>query len=163
MRSGRKGAPGNCWGMKDVALTSISLQQRIIERIQREGPITFADYMRMALYEPDYGYYVSGPAKMGWEGDYYTSTDVSSFFAYCMGHQLFQMWEILGRPSPFVVVEQGSGRGKLAHGIRLWAERNAPAFYTVLDYHTEDIRAGQDALMQSAISPSVILSNELVD
>ncbi len=139
------------------------LHQLIVARIQRDGPISFADYMRMALYEPDYGYYVSGPAKMGWEGDYYTSTDVSSFFAYCMGQQLFQMWEILGRPSPFVVVEQGSGRGNLAHGIRLWAEKNAPAFYTALDYHTEDIRAGQNALMQSAISPSVILSNELVD
>ena len=139
------------------------LHQLIVARIQRDGPISFADYMRMALYEPDYGYYVSGPAKMGWEGDYYTSTDVSSFFAYCMGQQLFQMWEILEYPSPFVVVEQGSGRGNLVQGIRLWAERNAPPLHAVLDYHTEDINAGQNALMQSSISPSVILSNELVD
>jgi SAM-dependent MidA family methyltransferase len=139
------------------------LQQLIVARIQRDGPISFADYMQMALYEPGYGYYVSGSAKMGWEGDYYTSTDVSSFFAYCMGQQLLQMWDALGQPSPFVVVEQGSGRGNLAHGIRLWAEQNAPTFQTALDYHTEDIRAGQNALTQSARAPSVILSNELVD
>lgn len=139
------------------------LQQLIIARIQRDGPISFADYMRMALYEPTYGYYVSGPAKMGWEGDYYTSTDVSSFFASCMGKQLLQMWELLGHPTPFVVVEQGSGRGNLANGIRLWAEREVSTFRAALDYHTEDIRAGQDALIQSAVAPSVILSNELVD
>jgi SAM-dependent MidA family methyltransferase len=139
------------------------LQQLIVERIQRDGPIPFADYMRMVLYEPDYGYYVSGPAKMGWEGDYYTSTDVSSFFARCMGRQLFQMWELLGHPTPFVVVEQGSGRGNLANDIRSWAEQEAPTFYTALEYRSEDIRAGQDALTQNTISPSVILSNELVD
>lgn len=139
------------------------LQQLIIACIQRDGPISFADYMQMALYEPEYGYYVSGPAKMGWEGDYYTSTDVSSFFAYCMGQQLLQMWDTLGQPSPFVVVEQGSGRGNLAQGICLWAEQHAPTLRAALDYHTEDIRAGQNALAQNVLSPSVILSNELID
>ncbi len=144
-------------------MTISPLQQLIIERIQRDGPISFADYMRMALYEPDYGYYVTGPARMGWEGDYYTSTDLSSFFAHCVGRQLLQMWELSGYPAPFIVVEQGSGRGNLAEGIQLWAEQEAPAFQAVLDYRTEDIHTGQDALTQSAISPSVILSNELVD
>jgi len=145
-------------------MTISPLQQLIIERIQRDGPIPFIDYMRMALYEPDYGYYVAGPARMGWEGkDYYTSTDVSSFFAHCMGRQLLQMWEVSEHPTPFVVVEQGAGRGNLAEGIRRWAEREAPTFQAALAYHTEDIRAGQDALTQSNISPSVILSNELVD
>ena len=46
-------------------LSSRPLQQVIVERIQREGPITFAEYMRMALYEPSYGYYVTGSAKNG--------------------------------------------------------------------------------------------------
>jgi|SRR5438552_2335329 len=145
-------------------MTISPLQQLIVERIQHNGPITFADYMRMALYEPDYGYYVTGPARMGWEGkDYYTSTDVSAFFAHCMGRQLLQMWELLGHPAPFIVVEQGAGRGNLADGIRRWAAQEVPTFHAALDYRTEDIRAGQDALTQSAISPSVLLSNELVD
>jgi SAM-dependent MidA family methyltransferase len=145
-------------------MTVSPLQQLIVERIQRSGPISFADYMRVALYEPDYGYYVTGPARMGWEGkDYYTSTDVSAFFAHCMGRQLLQMWELLGNPAPFTVVEQGAGRGTLADGIRLWAQQEASTFYAALDYRTEDIRTGQNALIQSATSPSVILSNELVD
>jgi len=145
-------------------MTSPSLQQLIIERIQREGPITFADYMRMALYEPGYGYYVSGATRVGWEGDFYTSTDVGSFFANCMGHQLQQIWEQLEKPAPFGVLEQGAGRKDLAQGVRIWAEREAPEFYSTLDYRTEDISTGQDATSGTmAIKPRVLLSNELVD
>jgi SAM-dependent MidA family methyltransferase len=142
------------------------LQQMIIERIRRDGPLTFADYMRMALYEPGYGYYVSGADKMGWEGDYYTSSDVSDLFAHCMGRQLYQMWEQLGQPAPFIVLEQGAGRGQLAQGVRAWATQESPEFGAALDYYSEDIRAGQDASAQrdeEIITPSVFLSNELVD
>ncbi len=153
-------------GQKNVASTP--LQQLIIERISREGPISFAEYMRMALYEPGYGYYVTEPLKMGWEGDYYTSGDISGaagIFANCLGRQLRQMWEHLKRPVPFIVLEQGAGRGDLAQGIRAWAQTQAPDFSTVLDYQTEDIRAGQDVVNASdkELTPSVILSNELID
>ena len=127
-------------------MSDSDLQQLISERIQRDGPITFAEYMRMALYEPEYGYYMTGAAKMGWEADYFTSTDVSSLFANCMGRQLFAMWEKLKRPGHFIALEQGAGRGQLAEGVRLWAQKKAPEFYEVLDYRTEDIRGGSDAI-----------------
>jgi SAM-dependent MidA family methyltransferase len=146
---------------------SRSLHQLIVERIQREGPITFAEYMRMALYEPGYGYYVTGPARMGWEGDYYTSTDVSPLFAHCVGRQLQQMWEQLGQPTPFTVLEQGAGRGDLGREICSWAAQEIPSFYAALDYHATDIHSRQDALQphptDASLTPSVILSNELVD
>ncbi|HET8853966.1 MAG TPA: SAM-dependent methyltransferase, partial [Ktedonobacteraceae bacterium] len=129
------------------------LQQLIIERIQREGPITFAEYMRMALYEPGYGYYVTGPARGGWEGDYYTSTDISAFFANCMGRQLQHMWQKLGRPASFIILEQGAGRGHLAQGLRGWAAQHAPEFNTALDYRTEDIHAGQNSIVGAGTAP----------
>ena len=142
-----------------------TLQELITERIQHDGPLSFADYMRMALYEPDYGYYVTGPARMGWEGDYYTSTDVSSLFAHCMGRQLVQMWELLAHPDPFIVLEQGAGRGNLAQQLQVWVKQTYPDMYSVLDYRTEDIRAGRDALQaeEKDTRISVLLSNELVD
>src|SRR5438876_10454544 len=143
------------------------LQQVIVERIQREGPIPFADYMRMALYEPGNGYYMSGPIRIGWEGnDYYTSTDVSTFFAHCMARQLYQLWQRLEQPAPFIVLEQGAGRGDLARGVQSWIKETYPELSIVLEYHTEDIRTGHDAGIQVAsptILPSVIISNELVD
>ena len=144
---------------------TVELQQRIIERIQRMGPISFHDYMQMALYEPNYGYYVTGAAKMGWEGDYYTSSDVSSLFAHCMGRQLMQMWERLERPNPFLVREQGAGRGDLARQLLKWTEREHSDMFTALTYQTEDIRDGLDAIVANSndIPVSVLLSNELVD
>jgi SAM-dependent MidA family methyltransferase len=167
----------------------IPLQQVIVERIQREGPIPFAEYMRMALYEPEFGYYVSGPMKMGWEGDYYTSTDVSNLFAHCMGRQLSQLWQRLGLPGRFIVLEQGAGRGDLQRGVLAWASKNSPELHAALEYHTEDIHSGHDVgapfmaparfiasreggeiasredggIAQPTIFPSVIISNELVD
>ena len=141
-----------------------TLQTLIIERIGREGPLSFANYMRMALYEPDYGYYVTGPARMGWEGDYYTSTDVSSLFAHCVGRQLMQFWEKLARPNPFIVLEQGSGRGNLAKQVVAWADQTQPELHALLDYRTEDMRLGNDATRGNEPEHvSVLLSNELVD
>lgn len=150
------------------------LQQLIVERIQREGPLTFAEYMRMALYEPEYGYYITGPTRIGFEGaDFYTSTDVSStFFANCVGRQLYQWWEKSKRPSPFVVLEQGAGRGELARGVQAWARQQPPDFQAALDYRLEDISTGQDARApeknesrgsSAPPAPCAILSNELID
>ncbi len=141
-----------------------TLQQLLVERIQREGALPFAEYMRMALYEPNYGYYVTGPARMGWEGDYYTSTDVSALFAHCMARQLVQMWEQLGHPDPFLILEQGSGRGNLAKQVIEWTAQTHPALHDALVYQTEEIRVGTDATQGDAQKQvSVLLSNELID
>ncbi|HTI14489.1 MAG TPA: SAM-dependent methyltransferase [Dictyobacter sp.] len=160
-------------------MSASPLQQLIFERIRDTGPLTFAEYMRMALYEPEYGYYVTGPAKMGWEGDYFTSTDVADFFAHCMGRQLQRMWEQLNHPATFRVLEQGAGRGDLAKSIQTWVTQHAPGLATALDYRIEDINAGMDALRSLSsnttvpsanpdhttdnFQPAVLLSNELVD
>jgi SAM-dependent MidA family methyltransferase len=145
----------------------MSLQARILERIRQEGAIPFAEYMQMALYEPGYGYYVTGPAKMGWEGDYFTSSDVSDFFAHCLGRQLLKLWQEIGEPETFSVMEQGSGLGHLAKSVTSWAEQEQPAFYKAMRYQTADIRFGQDVRVggDEAVGEKVhvILSNELVD
>lgn len=154
-----------------MELVVTPLHTLILECIRREGPIPFAEYMRMALYEPGYGYYVTGAAKMGWEGDYYTSADVSTFFANCVGRQLMQWWNMLGQPARFGVLEQGAGRGTLAQGVKSWAETEAVDFFAALDYQKIDIHSGQDALdvtseteeVQFPTSLHIILSNELVD
>lgn len=150
----------------------IELHQRILDSIRRDGPIPFADYMRMALYEPGMGYYVTGAAPIGWQGaDYFTSADVGDMFARCMGRQLLAIWERLRRPAPFVVLEQGAGRGNLAAGVRNWVRETRETitgFFAALDYRIADIRTGQDALAPGVMPshdnhPSVLLSNELID
>src|SRR5215471_10557844 len=85
----------------------------IADEIGRTGPITFAQFMASALYHPTLGYSNGGGEArepLGWTGDYFTSGDVHPLWGWCLARQLHQMWELLGRPKRFDVVEPGAGR-----------------------------------------------------
>ena len=84
----------------------------LAERIERDGPITFADYMRLALYDPDEGYYARRVPGAG--AGYRTAPSLSPWFGRLFARCAHRMWEALGRPDPFTVVEVGAGRGDLA-------------------------------------------------
>lgn len=90
-----------------------TLQQKIINKIKTEGPITFKNFMEMALYEPDIGYYTSQNTKIGKAGDFYTSSHLHPIFGAMIGKQTEDMWEIMGKPSVFQIIETGSGAGYL--------------------------------------------------
>ena len=96
-------------------------------RIRASGPIPFAEFMRECLYHPEHGYYSRVSA--GRFGDYYTSVDVHPIFGRLLARQLAEMWELLGSPRPFVVVEAGAGVGRLAGHILDFAARELPSFY----------------------------------
>lgn len=72
------------------------LRQFIISRIREEGPVSFAQFMAWCLYHPEFGYYTSGEAKIGREGDYYTGPCVNPLFGGMIARQLCQMSAILG-------------------------------------------------------------------
>ncbi|HBR22632.1 MAG TPA: methyltransferase [Nitrospiraceae bacterium] len=93
------------------------LQQKIIRRIKSEGPISFKTFMEMALYEPELGYYTSQKTRIGRSGDFYTSSHLHPAFGMMIGKQTEEMWEIMGRPSAFQIVEIGSGAGYLCKDI----------------------------------------------
>lgn len=87
------------------------LKQKIIEKIKKEGPITFEKFMEMALYDTEYGYYTSKRTKIGREGDFYTSSHLHPVFGAMIGRQMEEMWEIMNKPERFMVVEMGAGEG----------------------------------------------------
>jgi SAM-dependent MidA family methyltransferase len=93
------------------------LEQRIIEKIQKEGPITFETFMEMALYEPGLGYYTSEKTDIGKSGDFYTSPHLHPAFGAMIGRQIVEMWEIMGRPSDFHIIEAGAGVGYMCKDI----------------------------------------------
>ncbi len=88
----------------------------LLERIRGEGPLTFAAFMDACLYHPEHGYYARGRSAEG-VGDYFTSPDVGPLFAGLLLHQFREMWEALGRPQAFDLVECGAGRGRLARQL----------------------------------------------
>ncbi|RLB07993.1 MAG: SAM-dependent methyltransferase [Deltaproteobacteria bacterium] len=119
-------------------LISKRLQQIIEERIKRNGPLTFAEFMQLCLYHPQYGYYSSGRARRGREGDYFTSPTVHPIFGALLGKQLVQMWRILGE-GKFDIVEAGAGEGYLCYDLLGYLKRNEPQFYNLLHYHMVEV------------------------
>src|SRR3990167_2675679 len=91
------------------------LTDDLIERIARAGPLTFAAFMEACLYHPEHGYYTRRVPAPG-PRDYVTSPEVGPLFARLLAWQLGEMWELLGRPGRFDLVEGGAGRGALAAG-----------------------------------------------
>ncbi len=155
------------------------LRAALVERIRREGPIPFRDFMETVLYHPQHGYYAHR-LPFGPGGDYVTSPEVGPLFGVLVGRQLAQMWEIMGRPHPFQVVEVGAGRGTLARDLLSWARRARPDLFAALRYALADrsqtMAAAQERLLACAglevpatacLAPDsvegCILSNELVD
>jgi SAM-dependent MidA family methyltransferase len=109
-----------------------SLATLLAERIRRSGPITFAEYMRECLYHPLHGYYSQPEARRF--ADYYTSVDVHPIFGRLLARQFAEMWEHLGRPSEFQLVEAAAGTGRLAAHILEFAQAKLPYFYHALHY-----------------------------
>lgn len=128
------------------------LDEIIKDEIRRAGPMTFARFMDLALYHPQWGYYsggMSGREPVGWAGDFFTSGDVSPLWGWALAKQLHQMWQALGSPARFDVIEPGAGRGLLAASVWRYAlaldERWAAALrYTLVD------RAAPDSPLRSA-------------
>ena len=104
----------------------------LAERIRRFGPITFAEYMRECLYHPVHGYYSRPEARRF--ADFYTSVDVHPVFGRLLARQFAEMWEQLGRPPEFLLVEAAAGTGRLAMHILDFACAKLPAFYEAVRY-----------------------------
>ncbi len=73
--------------------------------------------MELALYEPNVGYYTKSTAGPGPEGDFLTSPEMHAAFGGLLSAQLAEMWNALGRPSPFWLVEGGPGSGIFAADV----------------------------------------------
>ncbi len=90
------------------------LIQKIREEIRSKGPVTFARFMELALYDPDHGYYAAATPsrpRIGRDGDFCTSPEVHAAFARAVARQLVEMDSLLGHPDPFTFVEMGPGTG----------------------------------------------------
>lgn len=154
-------------------MTQTAAEQAIRDRIRRHGKITFAEFMRLALYHPSGGYYTSA-APFGADGDYYTSPAAHPAFGALLCVQLRHMWRLIGKPPRFTVVEMGAGNGILANDVAAYAERLSPEFARCLrciciDRYTPASAANPsvDRLRAHGVPLRAVigclLSNELVD
>lgn len=101
-----------------VTIGHPELVAAITAEIAASGPMPFVRFMELALYHPQFGYYMrppeSGAERIGWSGDFYTSSDVHPILGQALAKQARQLDAFLGHPDPFTVVEMGPGKGLLA-------------------------------------------------
>jgi SAM-dependent MidA family methyltransferase len=90
--------------------------------------------MAQALYHPELGYYSSGRCAIGRRGDYFTNVSVGPLFGRLLAAQFAEMWESMGRPDDFVIVEQGAHHGDFARDVLEAARDSAPDCFSALRY-----------------------------
>ena len=148
------------------------LESLIVEEVRTRGPMTFARFMDLALYHEPWGYYSSGPERIGAGGDFYTSPVAHPAFGALLTVQLAGMWEMMGKPSPFHVVELGAGTGVMVRDIIEYSCHVSSDFADALEYVTIDMRhahrvEGAHHVVSDGIPlrgiTGCILSNEYLD
>lgn len=87
----------------------MDLVESIRARIRSDGPLTFAEYMEMALYDPERGFFSGSPVG----SHFVTSPHVSLVFASLLASQFAELLE----PDD-VLIDLGAGDGTLLSSLR---------------------------------------------
>ncbi|VDK31609.1 unnamed protein product [Taenia asiatica] len=99
-----------CFGVKSPMKEDLSTV--LCRYIRSAGPISVAEYMKIAMHHPVYGYY-NNSTVLGPEGDFVTSPEISQIFGEILGVWIVNEWMNYGKNTPFDIVELGPGRGTL--------------------------------------------------
>lgn len=161
---------------------SSALFQILADRIQRDGKITFRDWMETALYHPQLGYYNRSDLKRwGKDGDYRTSPERSRLFSATFARYFANLYQRLGQPDQFQLVEFGAGNGEFAAGILSSLHKQFSNIYQKTCYAIVDSSLdSQSRCMESTelhrervrfltpdhfteMAPDIVFSNELLD
>ena len=151
--------------------------------IRDRGPISVAEYMELALYHPEHGYYAAASRRSGRNGDFFTSVDVGPLFGRLLAVQIAEMWSVLRErgATGFHLVEVGAGDGRLARDLLDAVAAERPDVYEVLrvtlverspaalgrhgellEPHARRILLESSATLPHAITGAIV-ANELLD
>ena len=159
------------------------LAERLRARIRREGPISFCDWMRAALYDPIDGYYChTDRIRQGRAGDYRTAPESSPLFAATFARYFARLFSELGSPSSWTVFEAGAGSGEFAHGFLNSLRAHHFEIFAATSYVIDEVspaarRLAADRLSEFAdrltfqrldeieepAAAGILFSNELID
>ena len=103
----------------------------VAERIRQRGPVTVAEFMDLALYAPEVGYYARAAQRSGRAGDFFTSVDVGPVFGALLAERFASWWRAMGT-TRIDLVEAGAGNGRLCRDILDAAARRDPGFYAAI-------------------------------
>jgi len=170
------------WGLSGPEMTNI--RGILMEEVARKGAISFARFMELALYCPDFGYYERTDASPGRKGDYFTSVSAGSLFGQLLASQ-FAGWFEAMPANHRQIVEAGAHDARLATDIMQWFQAHRPDLtgsiaYTIMEPSARRRQSQQKTLSDSGLTApvqwfdswnslqpagvrGVIFSNELLD
>ena len=123
----------------DAVGEDAGLVARIHAEIGASGPIPFARFMDLALYDPEGGYYRGDAARPGRDGDFLTAPEAHPIFGAALARGVDEVWQRLGRPDPFVLREYGAGTGTLAAAILDGLEAAGSDLARILRYQPVEV------------------------
>lgn len=131
------------------------LAARLRDDIQAQGPIGVDTWMQACLADPEHGYYMTRDP-FGRRGDFITAPEISQMFGELLGLWAAVVWQQMGSPDAFRLVEIGPGRGTLmADALR--ATANVPGFAGAVNVHMVEtssaLKAVQEKTLAGAVSP----------
>jgi SAM-dependent MidA family methyltransferase len=167
---------------KSISNDSGSLAERLAERIRREGPMPFNEWMEAALYDKLRGYYHrSDLQRWGRKGDYRTSPESSELFAASFARHFAQLFGELGQPEHWTIMECGAGDGRFAEIGLTTLRTDFPQTFSATRYCIDEVSADAIARIRQrlapfgtrvefssletlpVINPGIVFSNELLD
>ena len=154
------------------------LEAELRERIARDGPVTVAEFMALALYHPEHGYYMRG-TPVGAAGAFITAPEISQVFGELLGLWAAAQWRAMGAPDAVQLVELGPGRGTLMADALRAVGRAMPEFEAALSLHLVETSPVLKAEQKTALGaftptwhddiatvpggPMLLLANEFLD
>ena len=156
------------------------LARKLIARIRAGGPITVHDYMDTCLNDPEHGYYLTRTA-IGRGGDFITAPEISQVFGELIGLWCAVVWQQMGSPKRFNLIELGAGRGTLMadalRAVRVVAGFREAVAVHILDQNPVLIEMQRKVLASSGVpvewhatldvlpsdAPSIWVANEFLD
>ena len=109
------------------------LTQIIRDEITKQGVLTFARFMDMALYHSEYGYY-ERDIDIGRHGDFFTSVSVGNMFGELLGYQFADWLGQLPEGMPPQIVEAGAHDGQLTKDVLQYLQAHHPRLFGQVRY-----------------------------
>lgn len=124
----------------------MNLITRLTNQINTQKGIPFVEFMQLALYEPNLGYYTSSLPKIGKQGDFITAPEMTPLFSYTLANQCQPILAQLPEPT---ILEFGAGSGRLCVDLltRLENLNCLPERYFILDV-SGDLQQRQRSLIE---------------
>ena len=118
-----------------------ALIEQLRDEIARHGPVTFARFMEVALFDPARGYYATSTERPTRAGDFLTAPEIHPIFGRVLARRVDGLWRQMGEPDPFTLREYGAGTGTLAIALSEGLTRMGSRLSQVLRYQPVDLPA----------------------